>query len=136
MTIFLKGLYNLKITLLNDININIFDNVFKYLYLGYQGEDIIPYNDYNLLIDQRSLLYTMFPSNYNVYLPTANMHTFNSNQYIIQLIQIFNQNKKIINDYYLSLDNSQNNYSLIFNALNYGYINTDYIFINIDNVNT
>lgn len=134
MAIFLKGLYKLKVTLLNEINITIFDNVFKYLYLGYQGEDIIPYNDYNLLIDQRSLLYTIYPINNNVYLPTANMHTFNSNQYVIQLIQMFNQNKENINNYYLSLDNSQNQYSLLFNALNYGYINTDYLFINIDNV--
>jgi hypothetical protein len=135
MVIFLKGLYNLNATLLNEINITIFDNVFKYLYLGYQGEDIIPFNDYNLLIDQRSLLYTIFPKNNNVYLPTANMHTFNSNQFVIQLIKIFNQNKEIINNYYLSIDNSQNQYSLIYSALNYGYINTDYLFINIDNVN-
>jgi hypothetical protein len=28
------------------------------------------------------------------------------------------------------------NYSLIFNALGYGYIHTDYIFININNINT
>ena len=135
MVIFLKGLYNLEVTLLNELNVTIFDDVFKYLYLGYQGEDIIPYNDYNLLIDQRSLLYTVFPNNNNVYLPTANMHTFDSNQYVIQLIQIFNQNKQIINNYYLSLDNSTGQYSLMFNALNYGYINTDYLFINIDNVN-
>jgi hypothetical protein len=138
MVIFLKGLYDLKITLLAQLNIGIFDNVFKYFNLGYQGEDIIPFNDYNLLIDQRSTLYTIFPSTNNLYLPTANMHTFNSNLFVLQLIQIFNTNKRVVNNYYISLDNdnSTNKYSLIFNALNYGYIHTDYVFINIDNVNT
>lgn len=135
MVVFLKGFYNLKVTLLNELNFTIFDNVFKYLYLGFQGEDIIPFNDYNLLIDQRSLVYTVFPINNNVYLPTCNMHTFNSNQYVIELIQIFNNNKKNVNNFYLSLKKSSNQYSLIFNALNYGYINTDYLFVNIDNVN-
>jgi hypothetical protein len=133
--IFLKGFYNLKETLLNELKFTIFDNVFKYLYLGYQGEDIIPFNDYNLLIDQRSLVYSIIPTNNNIYLPTANMHTFNSNQYVIELLQIFNNNKKNINDYFLSLDNSQNQYLQMFNALNYGYIHTDYIFVNVDNVN-
>ncbi len=136
MVLFLKGLYNLKITLLDQLNIGIFDNVFKYFNLGYQGEDIIPFNDYNLLIDERSTLYTIFPSTNNLYLPTANMHTFNSNLFVLQLIQIFNINKQAVNNYYISLDNSENKYSLIFPALNYGYIHTDYIFINIDNVNT
>lgn len=136
MVLFLKGLYDLKITLLDKLNIGIFDNVFNYFNLGYQGEDIIPFNDYNLLIDQRSVLYTVFPSTNNLYLPTANMHTFNSNLFVLQLIQIFNTNKQAVNSYYILLDNSENKYSLIFNALNYGYIHTDYVFINIDNVNT
>ena len=144
MILFLKALYNLKITLLDQLNIVSFDNVFNYFNLGYQGEDIIPFNDYNLLIDQRSMLYTIFPSTNNLYLPTANMHTFNSNLFVLQLIQIFNTNKKTINTYYITLYDSQYDpqsepkidYSLIFNALNYGYIHTDYIFINIDNVNT
>lgn len=136
MVLFLKGLYDLKITLLTEINTTIFYNVFEYINLGYQGEDIIPFNDYNLLIDQRSMLYTIYPYPQNLYLPTANMHTFNSNLYVRQLIEIFNNNKQTVNNYYLSLDNSENKYSLIFNALNYGYIHTDYIFININNVNT
>ena len=136
MVLFLKALYNLKITFLDKFNLSIFDNIFKYYNLGYQGEDIIPFNDYNLLIDQRSVLYTIFPSKNNLYLPTANMHTFNSNLFVLQLLQIFNTNKQIINNFYISLDNSTNHYSLIFNAINYGYIHTDYIFINIDNINT
>ena len=136
LSLFLKGLYDLKITLLTEINITIFDNVFEYINLGYQGEDIIPFNDYNLLIDQRSMLYTTYPDPKNLYLPTANMHTFNNNLYVRQLIEIFNVNKKTINNYYTSWDNSKNKYSLIFNSLNYGYIHTDYIFINIDNINT
>jgi hypothetical protein len=136
MVFFLKGLYDLQITLLSGLDTGMFGNTFKYFNLGYQGEDIIPYNDYNLLIDQRSLLYTIYPTPPNLYLPTANIHTFNSNPYVLQLIQIFNNNKKIINNYYNSLDNTNNQYSLIFNALNYGYIHTDYIFINIDNINT
>ena len=90
----------------------------------------------NLLIDQRSTLYTVFPSTNNIYLPTANMHTFNSNLFVLQLIQIFNTNKYAVNKDYNLLDNSTNKYSLIFNALNYGYIHTDYVFINIDNINT
>jgi hypothetical protein len=136
MILFLRGLYNLKITFLDQLNIIIFNNVFKYFNLGYQGEDIIPFDDYNLLIDQRSLLYTVFPNTKNLYLPTANMHTFNSNMFVLQLIQIFNTNKQAINNFYISLDNSKNQYSLVFQALNYGYIHTDYIFINIDNINT
>jgi hypothetical protein len=137
MIVFLKGLYNLKINMLdNTINQTIFNNVFNYFNLGYQGEDIIPFNDYNLLIDQRSLLYTVFPTQNNLYLPTANMHAFNSNLSVLQLLQIFNYNKQFVNNFYLSLDNSQFNYSLIFNAINYGFIHTNYIFININNVNT
>jgi hypothetical protein len=136
MVLFLRGLYNLKITFLDKLNIIIFDNIFKYFNLGYQGEDIIPFDDYNLLIDQRSLLYTVFPNQKNLYLPTANMHTFNSNIFVLQLIQIFNTNKQAINNFYITLDNSQDQYSLIFQALNYGYIHTDYIFTNIDNINT
>jgi hypothetical protein len=134
MVCFLKGLYNLKMTLLNEFKMTIFDDVFDYMYLGYYSEDIIPFNDYNLLIDQRSLLYTIFPKN-NIYNPTANIHTFNNNPYIIELLEIFNENKKTINEYYLSFDNTDYKYSFIFNALNYGYIYTDYVFINIDNVN-
>ena len=136
MTIFLQGLYNLKITMLNKLDISIFSDTFNYFNLGYQGEDIIPFNDYNLLIDQRSLTYTVYPNPNNLYLPTANMHTFNSNLFILQLIQIFNNNKKIVNDTYALIDNSTMKYSLVFNALNYGYIHTNYVFINIDNINT
>jgi hypothetical protein len=134
--LFLKGLNNLKITLLKNIKINLTDNVFKYLYLGYQGEDIIPFNDYNLLIDQRSLLYTVNTEN-NIYLPTANMHTFNSNKNLIEIIEFFNSRKTKINEYYLMLkqtDNIEKNI-LQLNALSYGYLHTDYIFINVDNVN-
>lgn len=133
---FLRGLQKYKITLGDKIPSSIFTDIFECINLGYQGEDIIPFNDYNLLIDQRSILYTIFPDPKNIYLPTANMHTFNSSQCIIELITIFNTNKKIINDYYLSFDNSEQQYSLIFNAINYGYIYTDYVFVNIDNVNT
>jgi hypothetical protein len=138
MTVFLREFYNLKITMLKDNNSSIFDSVFNYFNLGYQGEDIVPYNDYNLLIDQRSLIYTFYSNqnNNNLYLPTANMHTFNSNSFVLQLLAIFNNNKQQINNYYTSIDNSTMEYSLIFNALNYGYIHTDYIFINIDNINT
>ena len=140
MTVFLKGFYNLKITMLNQVNVSIFNNIFYYFNLGYQGEDIISFNDYNLLIDQRSLIYTYFPSQNNLYSPTANMHTFNSNLFVLQLIQMFNSNKKIVNEFYNSINNSADNltmkYSLIFNALNYGYIHTNYNFINIDNINT
>ena len=134
----LKSFYNLKITMLNQLNISIFNSVFNYFNLGYQGDDIIPFNDYNLLIDQRSLIYTFYPNqnNNNLYLPTANMHSFNSNLFVLQLIKIFNNNKQTINNFYTSIDNTTMNYSLIFNALNYGYIYTDYIFINIDNINT
>ena len=116
-------------------NFNPFPNTFIYIGLGYQGEDIIPFNDYNLLIDQRSLLYTINPSTNNIYIPTANMHTFNSNGFLLGLIKIFNDNKKIINDYFNGLDNSTNKYSLIFNGLNYGYIHSSFNFINGDNIN-
>ena len=122
--------------MLNKLDISIFSDTFNYFNLGYQGEDIIPFNDYNLLIDQRSLTYTVYPNPNNLYLPTANMHTFNSNLFILQLIQIFNNNKKIVNDTYALIDNSTMKYSLVFNALNYGYIHTNYVFINIDNINT
>jgi hypothetical protein len=132
----LRGLQKYKITLGNQITTNITSDIFECINLGYQGEDIIPFNDYNLLIDQRSILYTVFPNPKNIYLPTANMHTFNSSQCILELIEIFNTNKLIINNYYLSFDNSELKYSLIFNSIGYGYIYTNYIFVNIDNVNT
>jgi hypothetical protein len=132
MIVFLKGLYDLKINLLDKLNIGIFDSVFKYLNLGYQGEDIIPFNDYNLLIDQRSILYTSSTNTsfnqQNLYIPTGNMHLFDSNLFILQLINIFNTNKQTVNNYYLALDNSDNKYALVFSALNYGYIHTNYLY--------
>jgi hypothetical protein len=136
MIIFLKILYELKFNMLNNVKTSIFNNIFNYYNLGYQGEDIIPYNDYNLLIDEKSLLYTVYPTQRNIYIPTANMHSFNSNLNVLELIKIFNHNKKFVNDYFNLIDNSLMKYSLIFNSLNYGFINTDYIFININNVNT
>lgn len=136
LVLFLKGLYNLKIILLDKIDITIFDKIFKYYKLGYQGEDIIPFNDYNLLIDQRSVLYINYLDNFRfIDLPSGNMHIFNSNSSIIDLIEIFNNSKLKINNYYLSFPNETQEYSLIFNSLNYGYIKTDYNFIDIDNVN-
>ena len=64
------------------------------------------------------------------------MHTFNSGFYVLELIQMFNTYKKLINQYYNSIDNTEMKYSLIFNALGFGYINTNYQFININNINT
>jgi hypothetical protein len=132
LVIFLRGLEKLKNIFVDEIIIDKNYKPFKYIYLGYQGEDIIPYNDYNLLIDQRSYVNININKILNYML--SNMHTFNSNLNIIKLINSFNNTKKRVNDYYL-LINSDNNNSLQLNAIQYGYINTNYIFINVDNVN-
>jgi hypothetical protein len=116
--------YTQKILLIEKIEVNtIIDLLFLYIQFGDQGENIIPYNDYNKLITS----FNQFVFDYS-----NNEFAFNSNKYMLLFIEYYNVNKKINIENYNNLDDK---YIMVKNAINYGYIYSDYLFINIDNVN-
>ena len=110
---FIDTAYIYKIILNNQFIDSNFE--LKYIKLGYQGETLIPFNDYNYLIEK-------------------NNYIFNSNNSLICLIELFNIIKKNIILYYINTT-YPDKYKLIKNALYYGFIDSKYILVNIANLN-
>jgi hypothetical protein len=110
-------------TLNNPINAT---NPLSFINLGYQGETINTFDDYNYLIADNAAVF-------NSQSATTNYTTNNTNV-LIELEGYFNDIKEAIIIEYNKLTCIKT-YSLVKNALNYGYINNKYLFVNLNNIN-
>jgi hypothetical protein len=116
-------IYLINTTINNPINET---NPLTLISLGYQSETVNVFDDYNYLIADNTAVFNSLSA-------TTNYTTDNTNV-LIELEGNFNNIKEAIIVDYNRLTCIKTNV-LIKNALNYGYINNKYLFINLNNVN-
>jgi hypothetical protein len=116
-------IYLINTTLNNPINAT---NPLSLISLGYQGETINTFDDYNYLIADNTAVFNSLSATTN--------YTTNNTNVLIELEGYFNDIKEAIIIEYNKLTCIKTNV-LIKNALNYGYINNKYMFVNLNNIN-